>query len=73
MHENPNDSRLVDVSFENGKSITAEYVIGADGAQSAVRASILFDSGQVPTVSVRCANYVAENLQTRIHLTSPKN
>ena len=52
MHENSNDSRLVDVSFENGKSITAEYVIGADGAQSAVRASILLDRGQVPTVSV---------------------
>ena len=38
MHGNPNDNGLVDVSFENGKSITAAYVIGADGAQSAVRA-----------------------------------
>ena len=61
MHENPNDKRIVDVSFENGKSITAAYVVGADGAQSAVRASLLFllDISQVLTVSVRCANHVA--------------
>jgi 2-polyprenyl-6-methoxyphenol hydroxylase-like FAD-dependent oxidoreductase len=61
MHENPNDNRLVDVSFENGQSITAAYVVGADGAQSAVRASLLFllDISQVLTVSVRCANHVA--------------
>lgn len=59
MHENSNNSRLVDVSFENGQSITAEYVVGADGAQSAVRASILRDIGQVLTVSVRYANCVA--------------
>jgi 2-polyprenyl-6-methoxyphenol hydroxylase-like FAD-dependent oxidoreductase len=37
MHENPKDSSLVDVSFENGQSITARYVIGADGPRSAVR------------------------------------
>jgi len=43
IHENPNDGRVVDVSFENSQSITAEYVIGADGSQSAVRAFILFD------------------------------
>jgi 2-polyprenyl-6-methoxyphenol hydroxylase-like FAD-dependent oxidoreductase len=39
----------VDVSFENGQSITAAYVVGADGAHSAVRASILFN-----TKLVRC-------------------
>ena len=39
MRENPKDSRLVDVSFENGKSITARYVIGADGPRSTVHAS----------------------------------
>ena len=49
MHENPNDKNLVDVSFENGQSITAAYVVGADGAQSAVRASILFS-----LILVRC-------------------
>jgi 2-polyprenyl-6-methoxyphenol hydroxylase-like FAD-dependent oxidoreductase len=40
MRQNDKDSRAVDVSFENGQSITAQYVIGADGAQSTVRASI---------------------------------
>ena len=40
MHEDPNDNHLVNVSFENGQSITAAYVVGADGAHSAVRASI---------------------------------
>jgi len=49
IHEHPNDNRAVDVSFENGQSITAEYVVGADGAQSAVRASILVDISQVLT------------------------
>ncbi|KAI9459478.1 FAD/NAD-P-binding domain-containing protein [Lactarius psammicola] len=37
MRENPKDGRSVDVSFENGESITAQYVVGADGAQSAIR------------------------------------
>ncbi|KAI0306374.1 FAD/NAD-P-binding domain-containing protein [Multifurca ochricompacta] len=37
MRENSKDGRAVDVSFENGQSITAYYVVGADGAQSAVR------------------------------------
>jgi len=45
IRKNPNDGHVVDVSFENGQSITAEYVIGADGSQSAVRAFILFDLG----------------------------
>jgi 2-polyprenyl-6-methoxyphenol hydroxylase-like FAD-dependent oxidoreductase len=47
IQETPNENRAVDVSFENGQSITAEYVVGADGAQSAVCASILVDVGQV--------------------------
>ena len=42
MHGNPKDSRLVDVSFENGQSIAARYVIGADGPRSTVRAFIPF-------------------------------
>ncbi|KAI9455168.1 FAD/NAD-P-binding domain-containing protein [Lactarius psammicola] len=37
MRENANDGRAVDVTFENGQSITAQYVVGADGGQSAVR------------------------------------
>ena len=37
MRENSKDSQLVDVSFENGQSITAQYVIGADGSKSVVR------------------------------------
>ncbi|KAH9996904.1 hypothetical protein BJV77DRAFT_1086315 [Russula vinacea] len=37
MRANPKDSRLADVSFEDGQSITAQYVIGADGPQSTIR------------------------------------
>ncbi|KAI9457303.1 FAD/NAD-P-binding domain-containing protein [Russula earlei] len=37
MRENHQDARAVDVLFENGQSITAQYVIGADGSQSMVR------------------------------------
>ena len=36
MRKNSKDSQLVDVSFENGQSITAKYVIGADDSKSAV-------------------------------------
>jgi 2-polyprenyl-6-methoxyphenol hydroxylase-like FAD-dependent oxidoreductase len=45
MRENPKDSRLADVSFEDGQSITAQYVIGADGPQSTIRqlSAISFD------------------------------
>lgn len=50
MRKNSKDSQLVDVSFENGQSITAQYVIGADGAKSAVRIRIL--SIKVPMLSV---------------------
>jgi 2-polyprenyl-6-methoxyphenol hydroxylase-like FAD-dependent oxidoreductase len=45
MRENPKDGNTVDVSFENGQSITAQYVIGADGAQSVVSAIILVGHG----------------------------
>ncbi|KAN0118896.1 hypothetical protein V8E52_004668 [Russula decolorans] len=37
MRTNSKDSQLVDVSFENGQSITAQYVIGADGSKSVIR------------------------------------
>ena len=40
MRENSKDSRLVDVSFENGRSITTRFVIGADGPRSTVHAFI---------------------------------
>jgi len=42
MCENPSNSHAVDVSFENGQSITAQYVVGADGHQSTVRPIIPF-------------------------------
>jgi 2-polyprenyl-6-methoxyphenol hydroxylase-like FAD-dependent oxidoreductase len=42
MRENPNDCNAVDVSFENGQSITTQYVVGADGNQSIVRPIIPF-------------------------------
>ena len=50
MRKNSKDSKLVDVSFENGQSITAEYVIGADGSKSVVRIWIL--SINVPVLTV---------------------
>ena len=46
MRKNSKDSQLVDVSFENGQSITAQYVIGADGGKSAVRTI------RIPSVNV---------------------
>jgi len=38
MRQDPKDRNIVDVSFENGQSISAQYVIGADGSQSIVSA-----------------------------------
>jgi 2-polyprenyl-6-methoxyphenol hydroxylase-like FAD-dependent oxidoreductase len=37
MHQSSKASGATDVSFENGQSITARYVIGADGIHSPVR------------------------------------
>lgn len=37
MRKNSKDNKRVDVLFENGQYITAQYVIGADGSKSAVR------------------------------------
>ena len=36
MRENLKDNHFVDVSFDNGQSVTARYVIGADGPRSTV-------------------------------------
>ena len=59
MRKNSKNNQLVDVSFENGQSITAQYVIGADGSKSAV--CIWIGSINVPilTVTIRFANYQA--------------
>lgn len=50
MRKNSKDSQLVDVSFDNGQSITAQYVVGADGSKSAVR--IWIPSFNVPVLTV---------------------
>lgn len=53
MRENPKDGRSVDVSFENGQSITAQYVVGADGAQSAVCSPISLGADLMLTVAIK--------------------
>ena len=53
MRENPKDSRVVDVSFENGQSITAQYVVGADGARSAVCPLISLSANLVRIVVIQ--------------------
>jgi 2-polyprenyl-6-methoxyphenol hydroxylase-like FAD-dependent oxidoreductase len=40
MRKSSKVSDAVDVSFENGQSITAQYIIGADGIHSVVRSFI---------------------------------
>jgi 2-polyprenyl-6-methoxyphenol hydroxylase-like FAD-dependent oxidoreductase len=37
MKQNEKDSRITDVSFEDGQVIRARYIIGADGARSIIR------------------------------------
>ncbi|KAG1877239.1 hypothetical protein F4604DRAFT_667091 [Suillus subluteus] len=37
MKQNEKDSRITDVSFEDGQVIRARYIIGADGARSSIR------------------------------------
>ncbi|KAG2064818.1 FAD/NAD(P)-binding domain-containing protein [Suillus decipiens] len=37
MKQNEKDSRVTDVSFEDGQVIRAKYIIGADGARSIIR------------------------------------
>lgn len=59
MRQNDNERRAIDVSFDNGRSITAQYVIGADGSQSIVRSSISLAIRPIPIVTDRCANWQA--------------
>jgi len=52
MKQNENDSRITDVSFEDGQVIKARYIIGADGARSIIRtiAGIGFSDPEGPDV-----------------------
>jgi 2-polyprenyl-6-methoxyphenol hydroxylase-like FAD-dependent oxidoreductase len=58
MRKSAKVSDAVDVSFENGQSITAQYVIGADGIHSVVRSSISFGYRVNSNCVLRYANYV---------------
>ncbi|KAG2346898.1 hypothetical protein BDR05DRAFT_1046133 [Suillus weaverae] len=52
MKQNEKDSRITDVSFEDGQVIRAIYLIGADGAHSIIRtiASIGFSDPEGPNL-----------------------
>jgi 2-polyprenyl-6-methoxyphenol hydroxylase-like FAD-dependent oxidoreductase len=58
MRKSSKVSDAVDVSFENGQSITAQYVIGADGIHSVVRSYISFGYLVNSNCFLRYANYV---------------
>ncbi|KAG1894976.1 uncharacterized protein F5891DRAFT_984561 [Suillus fuscotomentosus] len=53
MKQNEKDSRITDVSFEDGQVIRARYIIGADGARSIIRtvAGIGFSDPEGPDLT----------------------
>ncbi|KAG1887608.1 hypothetical protein F4604DRAFT_1173801 [Suillus subluteus] len=53
MKQNEKDSRITDVSFEDGQVIRARYIIGADGARSIIRtiAGIGFSDPESPNLA----------------------
>ncbi|KAG1776693.1 hypothetical protein EV702DRAFT_1108608 [Suillus placidus] len=53
MKQNEKDSRITDVSFEDGQVIRARYIIGADGARSIIRtiAGIGFSDPEGPNIA----------------------
>ncbi|KAK7043155.1 hypothetical protein VNI00_008509 [Paramarasmius palmivorus] len=73
MKENPSGHGL-DVSFESGEIVTAQYVIGADGARSVIRemAGIQFTNPQGKPPDESVDRYIAQMVMADVTFSTPK-